>query len=125
MKALRPLEFRQQIIPHLQNLIYSDENTQTFSSMIESAVNEAMSSIRKHSNSTGEFDKVLEILDRVGGRRLYEIIKDEFIYDKSDEWNVVSHGKLKMKMLELLRIIHYPFYIQFPQVIFGSITCCF
>lgn len=93
MKALRPQEFRQQIIPHLNNLVYSDENSASFSFMIESSVNEAISSISKHSNTNGEFDKVLDILQNVGGRKLYEIIKDELIYDKSDSWNVVCHGE--------------------------------
>lgn len=97
MKAIRPQEFRDQIIPLLFDTLYNDASAQTYGSMVESSIIEATSSLSKHSNSSGEFDKVIEILQRVGGRRLYEIIKDELIYDKSDEWNVVCHGKLLNK----------------------------
>lgn len=62
--------------------------------MLECSIVEATTSVSMHSNPSGEFDKVIEILLRVGGKRLYEIIKDELIYDKSDEWNAVIHGKL-------------------------------
>lgn len=91
MKSMRIKEFRA-LVPKLKNHLYGDENLPSFRMMMESAVSESMSSLAKHSNSNGEFDDVIEMFTRVGGKRLHEVIKDELIYDKTDVWNVMCHG---------------------------------
>lgn len=91
MKSTRLHEFRS-LVPQLKNHLYGGE-MKAFQHMMDSSVSESISSLEKHSNESGKFDNVIDILKRVGGKRLYEIIKDELIYDKTDVWNIICHGK--------------------------------
>lgn len=83
-----------------------------FQHMMDSSVAESISSLEKHSNESGKFDNVIDILKRVGGKKLYEIIKDELIYDKTDVWNIICHGKYFLIFLNFF-LFHFEKFCSF------------
>lgn len=91
MKVADPAKFYD-AIDKTHEIVFSDDNCEFYSQVLESSFNEVISSLSNFSNTNGELDKPIEILKRLGGKRLFSIMKNH-VNKSSNNWKVICHGK--------------------------------
>jgi hypothetical protein len=92
MKIVDPNSFHA-AIGKMHEVVFTENATEYYSHVLESTLNDAISSLSNVSNQSGELDKPIEILKRLGGERLFSIMTDH-VKNSSDNWKVACHGDL-------------------------------
>lgn len=101
MKVIDPLKFCD-AVSKMHEVVFTDRAADFYSEVLESTLNTAVSSLSKFSNGNGELDKPIEILKRLKGKQLFDIMFD-IVKNSNDNWKVVCHGDLWINNL----MFHY------------------
>lgn len=91
MKIVDPEKFYN-AVNETHEVVFSEDNCEFFSQVLESSLNEVISSLSNFSNDNGELDKPIEILKRLGGKRLFSVMMNH-VNKSSNNWKVICHGK--------------------------------
>jgi hypothetical protein len=86
----------------MHEVVFTDSAADFYSAVLESSLNETVSSLTNFSNANGELDKPIEILKRLSGKQLYDIMTNH-VKNSSENWKVVCHGDLWINNL----MFHY------------------
>jgi hypothetical protein len=114
MKIIDPMKFYD-AVSKTHEVVFSEDNCEFFSQVMESTLSDVISSLSNFSNADGKLDKPIEILERLGGRRLFSIMMN-IVNKSSNNWKVICHGEFcLLVMLKFLTHFH-------SQVTFGSTT---
>lgn len=92
MKIVDPVGFYD-AVNKTHEVVFSEDNCEFFSQVLESSLNEVVSSLSNFSNANGELDKPIEILKRLGGKRLFLMMMNH-VNKSSNNWKVICHGEL-------------------------------
>lgn len=86
----------------MHEVVFTDSGADFYSAVLESSLNESVSSLSNFSNANGELDQPIKILKRLSGQQLYSIMT-KHVKNSSENWKVVCHGDLWINNL----MFHY------------------
>lgn len=92
MKTIEPMNFFA-ATQHIHEVVFSSEASEFYSHLLDSSLNEVLSSLANESNVSGEFDEIIAILRRLKGNQMFNIMMNH-VTNSNDKWNVFTHGDL-------------------------------
>jgi Ecdysteroid kinase-like family len=83
-------------LSHLNEVVFNDEATEFYSTIVHNALAEALSSLQEYRLSHGrKLDRAFEVLKKFTGKSLFALMKDH-ILNSDDSWKAITHGDLWM-----------------------------
>ncbi|CRK96955.1 CLUMA_CG010320, isoform A, partial [Clunio marinus] len=101
MKVVDPMKFFN-ATAKMHEVVFSESAAEFFRLVLDGTLNEAISSLSNFSNENGDLDKPIEILKRLGGKKLFDIMMNH-VQKSDNKWKVVCHGDLWINNL----MFHY------------------
>lgn len=92
MKTIDPVSFYE-VCSKINEVVYCPSAAEFYSHILESSLNEAISSLSNVSNKNGDLDEPIEILKSLNGSKLYNIMTHH-VKDTDDSWKVICHSDL-------------------------------
>lgn len=77
----------------IREIVFNNDAQDFYSALLDSSLNEALSSLSHISNKNGELDVPIERLKKLTGHKLYKIMAQTVLSNK-EKWSVVCHGDL-------------------------------
>jgi hypothetical protein len=101
MKVVDPMKL-QDAVDKMHEVVFTESAAEFYCSILDSSLTETILSLSNFSNANGDLDKPIEILKRLTGKQLFDIMMNHVI-NSDDKWKVVCHGDVWINNL----MFHY------------------